>query len=70
MIEKKYKEKINEVVKENINKLSVNDISLIKYYFDYFKKFENDFSIIFISRVVSILADKKINLNFLLEVKK
>ncbi len=60
MIKDLQKQWIQNIVNNNIEKLSVIDISMIKHYYGIFNELESDLTDLFIARVDEILKEKNI----------
>lgn len=60
MIQDYQKQWIQNIVNNNIEKLSVTDISMIKHYYGVFNKLDSDLTDLFIARIDEILKEKNI----------
>jgi len=60
MIQDYQKQWIQNIVNNNIEKLSVTDISMIKYYYGFYNNLDSDLTGLFIARIDEILKEKNI----------
>ena len=60
MIQDYQKQWVQNIVNNNIEKLSVIDISMIKHYYGVFNKLDSDLTDLFIARVDEILKERNI----------
>lgn len=60
MIQDYQKQWIQNIVKNNIEKLSVTDISMIKHYYGIYNNLETDLTDLFIARIDEILKERNI----------
>lgn len=60
MIQDYQKQWIKNIVNNNIENLSVTDISMIKYYYGFYNNLDSDLTDLFIARIDEILKEKNI----------